>query len=50
MKEVLLEGEDLKKHRGSVRIGKGGGFSDVATPVRDVSGGERGIRALPPHS
>ena len=39
MIEVLLEGEGCNKQGGSVWIGRGGGFSAVATPLGDVPGG-----------
>ena len=39
MREVLLDGEGLNKQEGSVWIGRGVGFSAVATPLGDVPGG-----------
>ena len=35
MKEVLIEGEGLKKQRGSVLIGRGD-FSAIVTPLEDA--------------
>ena len=39
VREVLPEGEGLNKQGGSVCIGRGGGFSTIATPLWDVPRG-----------
>ncbi len=39
MKEVPLQEEGLNKQGGSVWIGRAGGFSVIATPLRDVPAG-----------
>ena len=38
MKEVLLERKGMDKQRGRVWLGRGGGFSIMATPLSDIPG------------
>lgn len=44
MRGVLLEGEGVNEPGGSVRTGRGGGTSAVATSLGDAPGG--GVRAI----
>ena len=46
MKYMMIEGEGLTKQGWSLWIGRGGGFSAVVIPLRDVSGGNEASETI----